>query len=428
MGSAPFADLLDDARRSRRGAPHDRRRARHDLSQKSSSARHPSGWRAGLLIGARSRASVLCALVRAINFSSGPYFNARVKYARRLKYNRAVTSTERAVNAIQAVYRGALRARPVSGPHRDAIVTLDDAVEFLVRWLPVGWPRQVAEALHNEPRPDILVAPSMSPGARKAARDAGIGWVDESGAADIYYRDPKSGTVIAIETKGMPPVPLDTRLGWRPAALAVCEALLAGAAAPTVNSVVEATGISMGSAAEALKFLEKDRHLTSAAARGPASAREIVDRDALLDAYAAAAERLQSPISLRVGILWRHPVADAIDFGQIMARNNISWAATGALSARVLAPVQTEISPLEIYVPGRTPSDLGRVAYTAGLRAIDGGRLLLRPFPTPAGDKLTKVDVHGFRSMLWPRVYADLRTVGVRGEDAAQHLREVMTK
>ncbi len=84
-----------------------------------------------------------------------------------------------------------------------------------------------AEALHDEPRPDILVAPSMSPGARKAARDAGVGWVDESGAAEIYYRDPKSGTVIAIETKGSPPAPLDTRLGWRPAALAVCEALLA---------------------------------------------------------------------------------------------------------------------------------------------------------------------------------------------------------
>ena len=337
-------------------------------------------------------------------------------------------SSERAVNAIEAVYRGALRARTAKGPHRDAIVTFDDVVELLVRWLPVGWPKQVAEALHDEPRPDILVASAMSPGARKAAHDAGVGWVDESGAAEIYYRQPSSGTVINIETKGNPPLPLDTRLGWRPAVLAVCEALLAKVAAPTVNSVVAATGISMGSAAEALKFLEKDRHLTSAAARGPGSARRVVDRDALLDAYAIAAERLRSPTSLRVGILWRHLVADAIDFGQIMARHNISWAATGALSASVLAPVQTEISPVEIYVPGRTPSDFGRVAHAAGLRAIDGGRLLLRPFPTPAGDKLTKEDVHGFRSMLWPRVYADLRTTGVRGEDAAQHLREEMTK
>lgn len=131
---------------------------------------------------------------------------------------------------------------------------------------------------------------------------------------------------------------------------------------------------------------------------------------------------------MRVGILWRHPIADAITFGQDMDRHSISWAATGALSARDLAPVQTEVSPMEIYVQGRTPSDLARAAYAAGLRPIDGGRLLLRPFPTPAGATVTtNRNDQGFRSMLWPRVYADLRTVGVRGEYAAEHLREVMT-
>ncbi len=30
--------------------------------------------------------------------------------------------------------------------------------------------------------------------------------------------------------------------------------------------------------------------------------------------------------------------------------------------------------------------------------------------------------------MLWLAVYADLRTAGVRGEDAAEHLREAMTE
>ena len=332
---------------------------------------------------------------------------------------------ERTVNALEAVMRDALRARTPKGPHRDVIVLIDNE-EFLVRWLAVGWPRQVAEAIHDEPRPDILAAAAMSPGARKAAHDAGVGWVDESGAASIHYRNPKTGTTIRIETKGVPPVPLDSRVGWRPATLAVCEALLAEQAVPTVNSVVAATGLSMGSATDALKLLERDGHLASAVARGPASARQIVDRDMLLDAYAGAAERLRSPIALRVGALWPHPVADAIDFGQIMARNGIPWATTGALAATQLAPVLTEVSPLEVYVSGRTPSDLGRVAFAAGLRAMEGGRLVLRPFPTPAGDKLTTRDKDDFRSMLWPRVYADLRTTGVRGEDAADHLREEM--
>ena len=334
-------------------------------------------------------------------------------------------SIDRAVNALRAVYDGALRAHPSIGP-RDVIVTLDD-VRFRVRWLPVGWPQQVAEAVRDDPRPDILIAPAMSPGARKAARNAGVSWVDESGAASIHYRNPSTSTTIRIETEGIRPLQLDSRVGWRPATLAACEALLAKVAVPTVSSVVDAAGISTGSATDALKFLERNGYLNSAEARGPGSARQIVDRDELLDAYATAADRLRSPISLRVGILWRHPIADAIDFGKIMAYNDISWAATGALSARRLAPVQTEVSPMEIYVQGRTQSDLAKVAYAAGLQAIEGGRLLLRPYPTPASGKLARQDADGFRSMLWPRVYADLRTTGVRGEDAADHLRQEMT-
>lgn len=334
---------------------------------------------------------------------------------------------ERAVRALEAVVRDSLLARRPESPYRDVIVTLDNT-EFLVRWLPVGWPRQVAEALHGQPRPDILAAPAMSPGAREAAHAAGIGWVDESGAADIAYRNPSTATTIRIETKGTPPVPLDTRLGWSRATLAVCEALLAGVAIPTVSSVAQAADIATGSAAKALKFLELDGHLAGDVARGPGAARRLVDPDALLYAYAAAAERLRQPNAIKVGVLWRDPIAGVIQAGRLWDSAGINWAATSALSASVLAPIQTEIAPMEVYVPARAWGDLRRAAAVAGLAEIDGGRLWLRPFPTPAGAALSKEGPEGFRSVLWPRAYADLRTAGVRGEDAAEHLREVLTK
>lgn len=333
---------------------------------------------------------------------------------------------ERAVSALEAVLHTSLRARSTGGPRRDLIVTLDNK-DLLVRWLKVAWPQQVEEALHDKPRPDVIAAPRMSPGARAVAKKAGVGWVDESGAADIVIRD-ASGTTIIIETKGKPPVPLDSRIGWKPATLAVCEAILSGQATPTVNSVIEATGISMGSVVAALKFLEQDGgHLVSSAARGPSAARRVTDRDEFLDAYAAAAERLRSPISIRVGVLWRDPAAGAIQIGQLLEAAGIDWAATSALSANVLAPMQTEVAPWEIYVAGKTWSDVRRAAVVAGLQEMDGGRLVLRPFPTPAGAKLTETIADGFRSVLWPRAYADLRISGVRGEDAAEHLREEMT-
>lgn len=344
-----------------------------------------------------------------------------------MKYDASMSWDERTVSALEGAFRSEVRARRVNGPHRDVIVSLDGA-EFLVRWLTTGWPRQVAEALHATSRPDILAAPTMSPGARKAAHDAGVGWVDESGAADIHYRNTSTGTTLVIETKGAPPAPLDARIGWRRATLAVCEALLANIAGPTVASVVEATGLSMGSSAQALKFLEKNGHLASATARGPKSARLIVDRDALLDAYAEAADKLRSPISISTGVLWRDPTAGVVKAGQLWDAAGIEWAATSALSASLLAPMQTEIAPMEIYVPGRSWSDLRRAAIAAGLQEIAGGRLILRFFPTPACARLTEQNLQGFRSMLWPRVYADLRTAGVRGEDAAEHLREAMTK
>ena len=63
-------------------------------------------------------------------------------------------------------------------------------------------------------------------------------------------------------------------------------------------------------------------------------------------------------------------------------------------------------------------------AAAVNLRPIEGGRLTLRPFPTVAVRALaSKVD--GLRVAPWPRVYVDLRRSGVRGEEAAEHLREV---
>jgi hypothetical protein len=249
-----------------------------------------------------------------------------------------------------------------------------------------------------------------------------VGWVDESGAAEIDLPN------LVVSRSGAPPTPLDTKLGWRRTTLAICEALLDDHATATVESVAEATGLSVGTAAGALKFLENEGHLTSSAARGRGAARSVVDQNALLDAYATAATRLRVPTALRVGVLWRDPVQGAIEAGKRWSAMKIPWAATSALSAAVMAPMQTEIAPLEIYVAASTPSALYRAAETAGLKQIDGGRLTLRPFPTPAVDRLFVKLRGGLQSMPWPRVYADLRTTGVRGEDAAEHLREEMSR
>ncbi len=329
-------------------------------------------------------------------------------------------TSNRAIRALEAVLPLDAHVEVADLQDRDAVVRLAGR-RMRLRWLPVGWPRQVDEALQRKPRPDVVAAPQMSPGARERARRHGLGWVDETGAAEIEI-----GTIL-ISRSGSTPKPLDTKLGWRPATLAVCEVLLTGCPA-TVSAVVDATGLATSTVAESLKFLDHDDLLENAAPRGPRSGRHITNVDALLDAYAAAAQRLRSPISVRVGALWRDPMSGAVEAGKLWSAANISWAVTSALSAAFFAPFLTEPTPWEIYISGRTPGDLRRLAGVAGMRKMDGGRLILRPYPTPANGEVTAKIGPGLISVLWPRAYSDLRSTGVRGEDAAEHLREEISR
>jgi hypothetical protein len=79
-----------------------------------------------------------------------------------------------------------------------------------------------------------------------------------------------------------------------------------------------------------------------------------------------------------------------------------------------------------VYVEARTIAELMEAADVAGLSPMSGGRVTLAPFPTASAQRLAS-HVDDIRIAPWPRVYADLRTTGVRGEEAAEHLREVVS-
>ncbi len=110
--------------------------------------------------------------------------------------------------------------------------------------------------------------------------------------------------------------------------------------------------------------------------------------------------------------------------GKRWDRARVAWAATGTVAAHVIAPYLTWVSSGDVYVGADTIAGLEAAATRVDLRPIEGGRLTLRPFPTVTARSLADVK-EGLRVAPWPRVYADLRGVGVRGEEAAEHLREV---
>lgn len=300
------------------------------------------------------------------------------------------------------------------------VVVLAAGQRLRIRRLTAGWPKQLREALRVPPRPDAVVAPELSPGARRLARTEGIGWFDGTGAAEIAV-----GTLV-VSRSGRRLRPTGVSLGWRRSHLVVCEALITGCS-PTVDAVVRATGLAMSTAGESLRFLQEQEVLSGTADRGRDSGRTVTDPEALLELYAAAASRLRGLVVMAVGALWRDPVRGAARAGHAWDAVGLPWAATGALAAAALAPLQTQVSPVEIYV-GHSYADLRRAANAADLVTMEGGRLLLRPFPQAKEPNLVTEHPSGLKVVPWPRVYADLRITGVRGEEAADHLHEEMTR
>jgi hypothetical protein len=307
-----------------------------------------------------------------------------------------------------------------SGPFDDFMARVAGR-RLRVRWVPRGTIGEVERAIGRRPKPEVIMAPRLSTGARESLDRARIGWIDESGAANVH-----AGTIIVVRESAPGPV-RDGKAGkWTRATLGVAEALLTGAT-PTVDEVAHTTGISASTAALALKLLTEEDLLRADAARGRASGRHLRDPKSLLDAYAEQVARLDPGLEVRAGVLWRDEVAGMVDLGAKWDRAGISWAATGALSAAVLAPYGTQVSPLVVYVGASTAASLRSAVERAGLKTLQGGRLLVRPFPTPITARLASTIAPGLHSVPWPRVYADLLgDGGVRAEEIAEVLSERM--
>jgi hypothetical protein len=329
-----------------------------------------------------------------------------------------MTTTEQAARPVQVV----LDVLP-SNADVEAFTATDVVVnghELEIRWAGYGDLRHVRRALEDQPDASrlIVVARRLSPGARELLSERGAGWADETGAAEIAV-----GTIVVSRT-GRPEQRDFRQKRWTRSVLAVAEAVLVGTR-PTVSEVAEATGLSSGGSTNALRFLTDQGLLEMNAPRGRDSGRRMPDPERLLDQYAAAVEKERPSERLAVATNSRDIIGDLLDTGRRWDAAGVAWAATGAAAASVIAPYLTSVNTSEVYVAADTSAGLESVAAKAGLRPIEGGRMTLRPFPTPSIRRLAGV-IQGLRVAPWPRVCLDLRGSGVRGEEAAEHLLEVV--
>lgn len=290
--------------------------------------------------------------------------------------------------------------------------------QFRVEWISHAWLSAVENILARTNRPDIVISDRVSPASREALTEAGVGWVETSGAAEIHT------DFLVVSRSGEPRKTKQIEGGWTPAVVGVAEAVLAGVK-PTVSATHGATGLSVGACTRALRVLSDMEFLEADASRGPKSGREIAHRDALLDAYVAAAHDIESPKSLAVGVTWRDPIDGLSEVGANWDESGISWVATGLVAAAVVAPLVTSVGTADVYLVASSFPELESAATAAGLKPIEGGRLVLSQLPTPTTLEMASV-IDGLRIAPWPRLVADLRRSGVRGEEAAEHVKEVL--
>jgi hypothetical protein len=324
-------------------------------------------------------------------------------------------ASHRVVAAVVGVLPPGLKVELVEELDGDSHLVIHGR-SLIARWVSRGWPREVRAAIARQPLADVIVAPYLSPGAREAVRASRVAWVDEFGGAEV------SLPWLVIERSGSKPRKA-VASRWRNSTLAISEALLSGVR-PTVRDICRATGCSTRTAQVGLSLLESDGLLASEVRRGPRSQRRIVDPSQLLEAYTEAASGLDSPERLEVGISWRNPRAALRASGAQWKALGLQWAATGAIAADLIAPLLTTISTAEVFVDVKTRSQLLESTRMAGLEPLVGGRLILRPFPS-VGTRNLATEIDGLFLAPWPRVFVDLRRVGVRGEEAAEHLRSL---
>ena len=139
---------------------------------------------------------------------------------------------------------------------------------------------------------------------------------------------------------------------WTAATLGFTEALLTGVPG-TVKRLCMATGASTSTAGLALRFLTDRGLLTPQAARGRNSGRSVCDASQLLESYADAISKVGGAPGVQVGVLWRDPVEGLSQIGRRWDEAHLDWAATGALGAAELAPLQTQVAGQPCRCKGR---------------------------------------------------------------------------
>jgi hypothetical protein len=294
-------------------------------------------------------------------------------------------------------------------------------------WAGEGWPADVEEVLAGVPVPWprqlLVVGRRFSPGALDLLREHDANWVDETGRACI--EGPAGLLVIRDAERKLDEVG-EVRFRWSSSSVDIAELLLTQPG-ETINAVeiAERLGWSHAQMTSVLRRFDKEGWTVKVGAgRGPSGVRRLAAAASLLDAWAAHVGGSERERVLTHRVL-RDPMSFLREQLAPVLTASMTWAASGWAGLEVAAPFVSAVPVLQIYVPAEASADgrLRTAMQEAGLREVEEGARI--EFWTASATALSLVSTTaGVPVVSAPRLYADLRALGGRGEEAAQHVRE----
>ena len=298
-----------------------------------------------------------------------------------------------------------------------------------LRWIGRGWPGDLTQALRDIPSPWprqlVLVAQRFSSGAIEQLAERDANWIDETGAARI---ETASGLLV-LRDRSEEAASSNSTIGFRWAASSVEIAELLLARSPegifSANQLAEQSGWSPAQTSKLLRqFSARNWVDKVGGSRGVGSGWRLVDPAALLDAWTqhVATHPPETVLAHRV---LRDPMQFAKTDLERALNPRMKWALSGWAGLEIAAPFVTTVPVIHVAVEAKALLDgrLRDAMRATRLREVDEGARVefraLSPFVLSLAMAQRALPV-----VSAPRLYADLRALGGRGEEAADHVRE----
>jgi hypothetical protein len=287
-------------------------------------------------------------------------------------------------------------------------------VEDVLRDVASPWPRQL-----------VLVGQRFSRGALEQLAELDANWLDETGAARI---ETASGLLVVRDRRKDAERPDTARaFRWAASSEETAELLLARPpeGAFSASQLAQHSGWSHAQTTKLLRqFVARGWVEKVGGSRGVGSGWRLVDPSSLLEAWTRHVIT-RRPVTVLAHRVLRDPMQFArTDLARAL-ETRMKWALSGWAGLELAAPFVTTVPVLHVGVEEKAFADgrLREAMRSTKLREVaEGARVeFLALSPLVLSLASTRRDLPVVSA---PRLYADLRALGGRGEEAADHVRE----